>query len=53
MALLPLIEALSAIAVSSARPSWTRRLARKHRACQVTVAKRSSSYIDIYRHDIG
>src|SRR5262249_46794528 len=52
MAPLPLFEALSAIAVSSTHPSWTRRFGWKHRACQRTAAKRSSSYLDTWLHDI-
>src|SRR5262249_62053619 len=52
MAPVPLFEALSAIAVSSPRPSWTRRLGWKHRACQRTAAKRSSSYIDTWLHSV-
>jgi hypothetical protein len=52
MAPLPLREALSAIAVSSACPSWTRRFAWKHRTCQKTAAKRSSIYFDTCLHDI-
>jgi len=48
MALLPLPEAFSAIAVCSTCPSWTRRCVRLHRACQPCAARRTSSSIDIY-----
>ena len=46
MAPLPLVEAISAVAVTLACPSWTRRVLLVHRTCQTTSVSRSSSYID-------